>query len=240
MDWNRVAGLEPIRLNLGGYGDCHPAEHYEGFVAVDLIETSEWTVAHDLTQPFPLPDGSVTQILSEHCLEHLPEDQLPRLLDECHRVLRPGGWMRFAVPDYGAPRNARFRERGHDPGHLDHLNFPTYESLLAVVARSAFEKAEFHQYWSGGTFVDSSIEYDRGWVKRTKDNDHRNRRVGLRARVGGVVKDVACLVTTGFDRAALSTVRGRPLRMTSIVVDLAKPALAPPGPSPDPAEARMP
>lgn len=224
MDWNDVRALDPIKLNLGGYGDCHPQPHYEGFVAVDIAPSPGWTVAHDLTQPFPLADGSVAQILSEHCLEHLREADLQALLVECHRILRPGGWMRFAVPDYGSPRNAPYRARGFDPHHTDHLCFPTYEMLSAIVAKTPFRTARFHQYWSSGAFVDAPIDYSRGWIKRTKDNDPRNRREGIAERASGLVRDAACFVESGFrvDRARLSTVRGRPLRMTSIVVDLDK------------------
>lgn len=224
MDWEAVRKLDPIRLNLGGYGDCHPRLHYEGFVAVDLEARDGWTVGHDLMAPFPLPDGGVDRVLSEHCLEHLPPERLPPLLAECHRVLRPGGFMRLAVPDYGSPRNARFREQGFDPHHTDHLSFPLYEDLVALVEASPFRTGRFHQYWSNGAFVDSRIDYSLGWVKRTKDNDPRNRRRGAVEHLGGFLRDAGHVVRSGFrvDRAGLATVRGRPLRMTSIVVDLEK------------------
>jgi predicted SAM-dependent methyltransferase len=224
MDWSEVRELDPIWLNLGGYGDCHPQPGYEGYVAVGMEAREGWTVGHDLNEPFPLPDGLVDRILSEHCLEHLPEDRLPGLLVECHRVLQPGGFMRFAVPDYGSPRNTRYRDRGFDPHHTDHLNFPTHEMLEALVEASPFRRGQFHQYWSNGIFVDSQIDYCLGWVKRTKDNDPRNRRQGVSEHVAGFLRDVAHIARSGFrvDRAALATVRGRPLRMTSIVVDLEK------------------
>ena len=53
----------------------------------------------DLRKPFPWPDGSAGAIYSSHTLEHLTREQGRRFLHECHRVLRPGGVIRIAVPD---------------------------------------------------------------------------------------------------------------------------------------------
>jgi predicted SAM-dependent methyltransferase len=56
-----------------------------------------WNLAHGL----PFPDVSAEAIFHEHLLEHLPLDAAARLIEESHRVLRPGGVMRIAVPDAG-------------------------------------------------------------------------------------------------------------------------------------------
>jgi len=41
-------------------------------------------------------------IYGSHVLEHLYLEEAKRLLKECHRVLRPGGVLRMAVPDLRA------------------------------------------------------------------------------------------------------------------------------------------
>ncbi|MEA2716859.1 MAG: hypothetical protein QOI99_1176, partial [Actinomycetota bacterium] len=38
-----------------------------------------------------LPEGSIDSITSTSTLEHIPVDDLPRILGECRRILRPGG-----------------------------------------------------------------------------------------------------------------------------------------------------
>lgn len=45
----------------------------------------------------PFPDKSIESIISHHCLEHIGPGFL-RLMDECHRVLTPGGIFRIIVP----------------------------------------------------------------------------------------------------------------------------------------------
>ena len=59
-------------------------------------------VIHDLTRPLPFPDGSFAAIYSSHTLEHLHLSDTQRLLEECFRVLQPGGVVRMVVPDLKA------------------------------------------------------------------------------------------------------------------------------------------
>jgi predicted SAM-dependent methyltransferase len=53
----------------------------------------------DATRPFPLPDGSISYIFSEHVIEHLSYDDGLKMLAECYRTLKPGGKIRIATPN---------------------------------------------------------------------------------------------------------------------------------------------
>lgn len=46
-----------------------------------------------------LPYSGVDAIYAEHFLEHLAIDDALGFLGECHRVLRPGGWLRLSTPN---------------------------------------------------------------------------------------------------------------------------------------------
>jgi predicted SAM-dependent methyltransferase len=88
-----VSKQEPLRLNLGSYDDLR-----EGWVNVDaFLKRGSLTI--DLREPMPFPDGSVELAHAEHFLEHVFEDEAQELLNECFRVLRPGGTLSIAVPD---------------------------------------------------------------------------------------------------------------------------------------------
>lgn len=52
----------------------------------------------DINQPLPYKDGEVEMILCEHCLEHTNGPNALRFLDECHRILKPGGKLFLSVP----------------------------------------------------------------------------------------------------------------------------------------------
>ncbi len=58
----------------------------------------------------PFPSDSIESIISHHCLEHIG-DGLIRLMDECHRVLVPGGIFRIIVPLFPS------RTAVEDPDH---------------------------------------------------------------------------------------------------------------------------
>lgn len=58
----------------------------------------EIDVVHDLNlRPWPWNDGEFDQVVALAVLEHLDID-LVASLDECHRILRPGGQMVIKLP----------------------------------------------------------------------------------------------------------------------------------------------
>jgi len=54
---------------------------------------------HDLRKRLKFADGSVSAILAEHVIEHVPYLQAYGFLLECFRVLAPEGILRLAFPD---------------------------------------------------------------------------------------------------------------------------------------------
>lgn len=87
---------QDVLLHLG----CGPRPK-AGYINVDLLG-AQVDVALDLATGLPLSDGSVDGIFHEHVLEHLPTRVGYAFLQECRRVLRPGGVLRVVVPDAGA------------------------------------------------------------------------------------------------------------------------------------------
>jgi SAM-dependent methyltransferase len=82
----RLAKLRPLRPLLRATGAFR-------------LDWSDAIEIHDLRRPFPWPDASAVAIYSSHTLEHLSKRDGARFLDECARVLAPGGVLRIAVPD---------------------------------------------------------------------------------------------------------------------------------------------
>ncbi len=84
----------PRLLNVG----CGQRFH-SSWTNVDLEPADRSVTKHDITQGLPCETGSYDGIYHSHVLEHLDPDDGIRLLDECHRVLKPGGVLRIVVPN---------------------------------------------------------------------------------------------------------------------------------------------
>ncbi|WP_169314975.1 class I SAM-dependent methyltransferase [Rubinisphaera brasiliensis] len=56
---------------------------------------------HDACNALPFAAESFDTIVSFWCMEHLPAPQ--NTLNECVRVLKPGGWLFFVFPNYDNP-----------------------------------------------------------------------------------------------------------------------------------------
>lgn len=53
----------------------------------------------DASEPLPFDDGAFDYVFSEHFIEHISYAQGLSMLEECCRVLKPGGRIRIATPN---------------------------------------------------------------------------------------------------------------------------------------------
>jgi len=90
---------------------------------VQKIGRRSYELCKDKSGSLPFPDGSIRSIISHHCLEHIDGGFL-HLMDECYRVLEPGGVFRIIVPLF--PSHAAVA----DPDHKRYFcegTFKTFE-----------------------------------------------------------------------------------------------------------------
>lgn len=84
----QTAQADEIKLNIG-------AGNYEmpGYTTIDHESGKE-------AYPLDYPDESVQDIRASHVLEHFPEREVIKVVEEWVRVLKPGGRLQIAVPDF--------------------------------------------------------------------------------------------------------------------------------------------
>lgn len=73
-----------------------------GYFHVDAVEFPHVDLVHAVDQLPMVPDESVEVIYACHVLEHYQRRAVPRVLAEWRRILKPGGTLRVAVPDFEA------------------------------------------------------------------------------------------------------------------------------------------
>lgn len=86
----------PNKLHIGS-GKCY----LPGFLNVDLFSNVKADAYHDMTS-LPYEAGSFDLIYSSHVLEHQHRHMILATLNHWCSLLRPGGVLRLAVPDFAA------------------------------------------------------------------------------------------------------------------------------------------
>lgn len=85
-------------LNIGG----GPSFDYPGWINLEGVTSSTNPFPFDLTSNcrFPVPSGTVRVVYSSHCLEHLDDDTVLRIIREARRVLGKSGRLVIKIPNY--------------------------------------------------------------------------------------------------------------------------------------------
>ena len=89
-----LAETREPRLHIGCAGHL-----LDGWLNSDLHPRARNILRLDATRRFPFPDSAFVHAYSEHVIEHLSFSQAASMLDECFRVLSPGGKVRITTPD---------------------------------------------------------------------------------------------------------------------------------------------
>lgn len=76
--------------------------HIPGFVHVDLDDHPHLDHTHDIADLPMFSDNSADLIYTSHSFEYFDRQEGERVLKEWYRVLKPGGVLRIAVPDFEA------------------------------------------------------------------------------------------------------------------------------------------
>jgi predicted SAM-dependent methyltransferase len=145
--------LQTLGFELSGYKHNVERDEYLRRLQSNLF------VHADLTKPLPFASESADFIFSSHLLEHLTRAQGLVLLSDAHRILRPGGTIRVAVPDLdiaialhatGQTREMLdhyfYRpESGHLAQHRSMYNYALLAELLREAGFATVERCEYRQ-----------------------------------------------------------------------------------------------
>lgn len=120
----------PFKLHLG----CG-RRYIPGFYHVDVLPAPHVDRVGSATDLSWAADDSVDLIYASHLLEHFGRAEYPAILAEWHRVLRPGGILRLAVPDFAACAKLYY-ERGLEDG---------LSGLIGLICGGQRDQYDFHK-----------------------------------------------------------------------------------------------
>ena len=128
MVTSKRKGPMPRKLNFAGGSDIR-----QGWLNMDLVKLKGVDLVWDGNKtPYPFPSDQFDEILANHALEHM--DDLLCVMEEFHRILRPGGKVKVLVPYFASPNSHR------DPTHKIWFTSATFSYFSP---NSYYSKARF-------------------------------------------------------------------------------------------------
>jgi len=168
---NLLRGGRRVWLEFGEWKKRLP-----GWTTVDLSLASD--IALDVADPLPFPSNSVERMYSSHLLEYFSYPKpMADFLAECHRILKPAGQFRVAVPNasiwlegcckpeqFDAEKYCVYAPAFHYRTRIDFVNYIAYmdgqhrhlfdeDNLLATLAEAGFKDVR-------STGFDASIDIE--------------------------------------------------------------------------------
>ena len=110
---------------------------------------------------------SIDAILAEHVWEHLTPEEALRGAQICRCYLKPGGYLRIAVPD-GNFSDPEFIARVKPGGEHDHKALYTYRGARELFERAGFEVHLYEYIDDNGGFQFSDWKLEDGTIYRSK------------------------------------------------------------------------
>ncbi len=146
-----------VYVNLGCGVNTGPE-----FINVDAVPQQKTHFIADIQRLFMFPDNSVDLIYASHVIEHIPRNHLERTIREWFRALKPGGVLRFGVPDFDALIEM-YRRSGNDT-----------ESIVNQLLGQDGEYDDHHTIWNSA-YAKNLLERIgfrnvRSWDPKTADH----------------------------------------------------------------------
>lgn len=165
----RKVSRSPIRIVIGASGV------YENeWIATDIEYLNLLTPQHWRRY---FKKNSIDAILAEHVWEHLTFEDGLTAAKQCFQYLKPGGYLRIAVPDGFHPDPDYIelvKVGGKGLGSDDHKVLYNHETLQNLFEKAGYEISLLEYFDRMGNF--NFIEWDarEGKITRSKRFDERN------------------------------------------------------------------
>lgn len=152
----------PLKIVIGS-----ASSKFNGWISTDLphfniTKGSDWT--------FFFKPKTIDNILAEHVLEHLTEEEVGVVLINSFNYLKEEGVFRIAVPDKNHPNQEYIefvRPNGSGSGADDHKSFWDYSSLKRVAENIGYNVTLLEYANADRKIITSVFNNDNGTIVRS-------------------------------------------------------------------------
>src|ERR1700722_3066492 len=151
----------PLRIVVGAGGLYDLGWIPTDVDVLDILDDAHWRRL--------FRENSIDAILAEHVWEHLTAEQGLRAARNCNRFLRPGGYLRAAVPDGFHPDPTyleRVRPGGSGAGAQDHKLLYNHETFRQLFESAGFQVEPLEYFDSAGQFHAANWDPALGKIDR--------------------------------------------------------------------------
>jgi predicted SAM-dependent methyltransferase len=160
----------PLRLVIGASGIYDDGWVPSDIAYLDLLNAKHWATFFNV--------GSIDAMLAEHVWEHLTPEEALIAAKCCYKYLRPGGYLRVAVPDGYHPDPAYIayvKPGGSGPGADDHKVLYNHATLTELFEKADFRVTPLEYFDALGSFHRKEWCEEEGKIVRSSRLDERNR-----------------------------------------------------------------
>jgi predicted SAM-dependent methyltransferase len=173
IDISSIPNDEPLKIIIGA-----GSQSWENWVPtqgedLNLLKEQDWA------QSFR--DRRIDSLVCEHVWEHLTIDDALEAAERCFRYLRPGGFLRCAVPDgyFPDPEYQKMSQVGgpgpSDHPAADHKAVYTYKTFVPIFEKAGFIVDLLEYCDERGRFHYNQWDHKEGPIYRSLLLDHRNK-----------------------------------------------------------------
>jgi predicted SAM-dependent methyltransferase len=159
----------PLRLVIGASGIYNAGWIPSDISYLNLLQEEHWKAYFD--------EASIDAMFAEHVWEHLTIDEGIAAAQLCFRYVKPGGYLRVAVPD-GFHPDANYidyvRPGGNGAGADDHKVLYNHHTFAQIFERAGFQVSLLEYFNSKGEFNYVDWSPEAGKVNRSRRFDERN------------------------------------------------------------------
>ncbi|WJH36623.1 methyltransferase domain-containing protein [Paenibacillus sp. CC-CFT747] len=164
---------DPVKIIVGASSQDYPGWIPTQEEDLNLLNRSDWEESFGSRR--------IDVILSEHVWEHLTYDEGMEAARICFDYLKPGGYIRCAVPDGNFP-NEWYQNmvKVGGPGPADHPAAShkivhTYRTLTRMFEEAGFKVRLLEYCDDSGAFHREEWDPQDGFIYRSYRFDHRNK-----------------------------------------------------------------
>ena len=170
LDIRHIPPEQPLKIIIGAGEQSYPGWIATQREQLDLLDRQGWVDS--------FRERRIDALLCEHVWEHLTLEEGRAAAALCYEFLKPGGYLRVAVPDGYFPDEAyQAMIRGNvPPDHpaFDHKIVYTHETFSTLFQEAGFGVDLLEYCDEEGRFHYNQWDSKKGFIYRSLRFDHRN------------------------------------------------------------------